>query len=55
MLKGRERAGALQDVSWATCHKDLAALLQEKIILGIHAKLFKAIQRLINNLNSLKE
>ena len=37
MLKGDELAGALQGDSWAISCKDLAALLQEKIILDIDA------------------
>lgn len=37
MLKGHELAGAEQGDGWAIHCEDLAALLQEKIILGIHA------------------
>lgn len=37
MWKGHELAGAPQGVGWAIYCMDLAALLQEKIILGIHA------------------
>lgn len=37
LLKGHELAGAEQGDGWAIYCEDLAALLQEKIILGIHA------------------
>lgn len=37
MLKGHELAGTQQGDGWAIYCEDLAALLQEKITLGIHA------------------